>query len=69
MMPKAKSNADVIAMRKEAVNTLTSTTNWSDRFINADEFPDVIAAEKNKYTLPPVPTLNASQRKMVGWDD
>ena len=69
MMPKAKSNADVIAKRKAAVNTLTSTTNWSDRFINADEFPDVMSAEKNKYKLPPVPTLNANQRRMVGWEE
>ena len=69
MMPKVKSNADVIEMRKKAVNTLTSTTNWSDRFINADEFPEVESAEKNKYKLPPVPTLNANQRKMVGWED
>jgi hypothetical protein len=69
MMPKSKSNPDVIEMRKAAVQNLTSTTNWSDRFINADEFPDVAAVGKNAFNLPPVPALNSNQRKLVGWDD
>jgi hypothetical protein len=43
-MPRARSNPEVIAQRKDAVQNRTSTTNWSDRFINADQFPQVLAA-------------------------
>ena len=70
MMPTSKSNPAVIAKRKAAVETLTSTTNWSDRFINADEFPQITAVEdRDKYTWPPVPILNENQLRMVGWTD
>ncbi|MGK0338596.1 MAG: hypothetical protein ACJAWF_003227, partial [Candidatus Azotimanducaceae bacterium] len=43
--------------------------NWSDIFVNADKFPDIVAAEPNKYTLPPVPELKATQLQMVGWTE
>ncbi|MDA7727004.1 phytanoyl-CoA dioxygenase family protein [Pseudomonadales bacterium] len=70
MMPRSKSNEDVILRRKAAVSKLTSTTNWSDVWVNADKFPEVSApGVKEKYTLPPVPELNAAQLKMVGWTD
>ena len=70
MMPRSKSNPTVIAKRKEALETLTSTTNWSDRFINADEFPQITAAEdRDKYIWPPVPRLNDNQLRMVGWTE
>ena len=70
MMPRSKSNEDVISRRKAAVSKLTSTTNWSDVWVNADKFPEVSAPGiKEKYTLPPVPELNAAQLKMVGWTD
>jgi len=70
MMPRSKSNAEVIAKRKTAVETLTSTTNWSDRFINADEFPQITAVEDgDKYIWPPAPRLNRNQMRMVGWTE
>lgn len=67
MMPKAHSNEEVIAMRRKAVINRTSTTNWSDRWINADEFPMVLqAGDPTKYRLPPVPDLDEKQRALVG---
>ena len=67
MMPKSKSNEKVIAKRRAAVENLVSTTNWSDRFINADEFPNVIEASKVRtFKLPPVPELNKNQTELVG---
>ena len=66
MMPRAKSSPDVIEQRRQAVDNRTSTTNWSDRFINADEFPQVVAAPDRGYELPPVPALTAEQRQLVG---
>lgn len=67
MMPRSRSNASVIERRRQAVQSRTSTTNWSDRFINADNFPQVLAAaDRVEYTLPPVPDLNESQRALVG---
>ena len=68
MMPRAKSNAEVIAARKAAVENVTSTTNWSDRFINADEFPEIQAAPNHaQYTWPKPPKLNPRQLELVGW--
>lgn len=69
MMPRHKTSDSVIEKRKEAVKNRTSTTNWTDRFINADEFPQILSVEdKGKYKLPPVPELNDNQMKLVGWD-
>jgi len=68
MMPRSKSNPEVIEKRKAAVDNLTSTTNWSDRFIDADAFPNIQAAPlRETYTWPKVPTLNNYQLAMVGW--
>ena len=68
MMPRSKSTPEVIEQRKAAVTNRTSTTNWSDRFINADKFPQIVAVEdKDKYQWPPVPELNANQRRLVGF--
>ena len=70
MMPRSKSNPDVIARRKAAVATRTSTTNWSDRFINADKFPQIAAVEdSDKYAWPPEPQLNHNQMRLVGWSE
>ncbi len=66
MMPKARSNPETIERRRAAVEKRTSTTNWSDRFINADRFPNVMAADAEKYTLPAVPQLTPEQQSMVG---
>ena len=70
MMPRAKSNDEVIAQRKAAIADRTSTTNWSDRFINADEFPQILAVEdRAKYHWPDPPELNHNQLKLVGWTE
>jgi hypothetical protein len=70
MMPRAKSNERVIAQRKAAVDACISTTNWSDKFINADQFPQILQVENRaKYQWPPVPELSPTQLKMVGWTD
>ncbi len=66
MMPKARSNPEVIERRRAAINTRTSTTNWSDRFIDADRFPQVLAAADREYVLPPVPKLTPAQLALVG---
>ena len=67
MMPRAHSNEEVMAMRRKAVQDRLSTTNWSDRWINADQFPMVLqAGDPTKYRLPPVPELDEEQRAMVG---
>ncbi len=65
MMPRSKSNPSVIAKRRAAIERRTSTTNWSDRFIDADQFPQVLAADRT-FELPPVPALTAEQEAMVG---
>jgi ectoine hydroxylase-related dioxygenase (phytanoyl-CoA dioxygenase family) len=68
MMPRAKSNSGVIEKRKDAVAKVKSTTNWSDRFIDADAFPNILADRKRDiYEWPEVPELNTNQLKMVGW--
>ena len=69
MMPRSKSNPGVIARRKAAVGSMTSTTNWSDVFVNADKFPDLISVDPSKYARPPTPVLNHSQLKLVGWTE
>jgi hypothetical protein len=70
MMPRSKSNPAVIEQRKAAVSNLTSTTNWSDRFIDADAFPNIQAAPlRETYIWPKVPTLNSYQLAMVGWTE
>ncbi|MFP6806112.1 MAG: phytanoyl-CoA dioxygenase family protein [Pseudomonadales bacterium] len=69
MMPRAKSNAEVISRRKAAIEKGTSTTNWSDIFVNADKFPDIVAVDPGKYKRPSIPVLNRSQLKLVGWTD
>ena len=70
MMPRAKSNPETIEQRKSAVANCTSTTNWSDCFVNADEFPQIVAVEdRAKYQWPTPPTLNDNQLRMVGWTE
>lgn len=67
MMPREKSNQKVIDQRKAAVDNVISTTNWSDIFVNADEFPDIVAAPADKFQRPPPPDLNTSQKLLVGY--
>ncbi|MFT5530044.1 MAG: hypothetical protein ACI91O_000051 [Candidatus Poriferisodalaceae bacterium] len=67
MMPKARSNPETIKQRRAAVEKRTSTTNWSDVFIDADRFPPVLASPmRDEYVLPRVPTLTQEQRALVG---
>ena len=67
MMPKEKSNSEVIKRRREAVKKVISTTNWSDKFRNADEFPIILEAnERGKYKWPDKPNLSAYQKDLVG---
>jgi hypothetical protein len=66
MMPKSRSNERVIERRRRAIDERGSTTNWSDIYVDADRFPDVIAADTDRYTLPPVPDLSAEQQALVG---
>ena len=67
MMPKEKSNPEVIKKRREAVKKVISTTNWSDKFRNADEFPVILEAnDRGKYKWPDKPILSAYQKDLVG---
>lgn len=66
MMPRSRSNASVIARRRQALADRTSTTNWSDRFIDADRFPQVRAEAERFFILPPVPQLSREQDALVG---
>ena len=67
MMPKEKSNRSVIKQRREAVEKVISTTNWSDKFRNADEFPIILEADdRDKYKWPTKPELSDYQKELVG---
>lgn len=67
MMPKAKATDEVLTQRRAAIDNVTSTTNWSDRFFSTDDYPEMVNAEDlGKYTLPPVPELTEQQRALVG---
>ena len=56
--------------KKQAVGKRTSTTNWSDRFIDADAFPNIVQApERDNYIWPKAPKLNRNQLRMVGWTE
>jgi len=62
MMPKEKSNPEVINQRREAVKKVISTTNWSDKFRNADEFPIILEAkDREKYKWPSEPKLRLTK--------
>ena len=66
-MPKDRSNEEVINQRRKAVEKVISTTNWSDTFRNADEFPLILEAnDKEKYKWPSKPELTDYQRDLVG---
>jgi hypothetical protein len=68
MMPKRLTSADVLEERRRAVEGVISTTNWTDRFINADRFPQITQApDIERYRRPPPPVLTAYQRSLVGY--
>lgn len=66
MMPRARAAPGVIADRRAALATRTSTTNWCDRFFSTDGYPEMQAADIDRYQLPPVPQLTAYQQTLVG---
>ena len=67
MMTKSKANEGVIAKRRAAVDTVTSTTNWTDRFFSTDQYPEMLAAENlSRFQLPPAPKLTKDQLALVG---
>lgn len=67
MMPKRLTPADVIEQRRRAVEGVISTTNWTDKFINADKFPQItVAPNTQHYRRPASPVLTDYQRALVG---
>jgi hypothetical protein len=67
MMPRSRSNDEVIARRRTAVNARTSTTNWSDRFFSTGDYSEILQADDlGKYQLPSVPQLTEHQLAIVG---
>ena len=68
MMPRRLTSPDVLEQRKKAVGRVISTTNWTDRFINADKFPQILAApDPERFHRPPPPVLDERQRRLVGY--
>lgn len=68
MMPRRLTPADVLEKRKTAVERVTSTTNWTDRFINADRFPQILAEpDPQRFRRPDPPVLSDYQRRLVGY--
>jgi len=66
MMPKHLTSEDVLEQRREAVDKLISTTNWTNSFRNADEFPLILEAEdREKYTWPKKPILSEYQKSLI----
>jgi hypothetical protein len=68
MMPRRLTPPAVLEQRKCAVERVTSTTNWTDRFINADKFPQIQAEpHPERFRRPSPPVLDERQRRMVGY--
>ena len=68
MMPRRLTTEKVLEQRKRAVEGVISTTNWTDRFINADRFPAILAEpHPERFRRPDAPTLNEAQRRLVGY--
>lgn len=74
MMPRELSSPEVLQWRKnEAVPNLIGTTNWTDRVVNADDFPNIKAvAERDaargiRKPPSPLPKLSRAQLELVGF--
>lgn len=68
MMPRRLTPPEVLEQRKKAVGRVTSTTNWTDRFINADKFPQLLAEpHPERFSRPAPPVLSEYQRRLVGY--
>ena len=60
------SDESVLEKRREAVDKLISTTNWTNSFRNADEFPLILEAkDRAKYKWPKKPVLNEYQKSLI----
>ena len=69
MMPRRLTPPAVIVQRKRAVDRVISTTNWTDCFINADKFPQILAAPNpERYRRPDPPALTDEQKALVGYE-
>ncbi|HZZ89534.1 MAG TPA: phytanoyl-CoA dioxygenase family protein [Caulobacteraceae bacterium] len=68
MMPRRLTPPEVLEQRRKAVERVTSTTNWTDRFINADRFPQILAEPRpERFRRPPSPQLDEYQRRLAGF--
>jgi hypothetical protein len=68
MMPRRLTPPAVLEQRKHAVEAVISTTNWTDRFINADRFSPMMAEpHPERFRRPAPPVLDEAQRRMVGY--
>ena len=66
MMPKHLTSEDILEKRREAVDKVISTTNWTNGFRNADEFPLILEAnDRDKYKWPEKPILNDYQKSLI----
>lgn len=66
MMPKRLTSEKVLEQRKRAVDRVISTTNWTDRFINADKFPQLMAdPNPERFKRPDPPALSDYQRSLA----
>ena len=66
MMPKHLTSEDILEKRREAVDKVISTTNWTNGFRNADEFPLILEAnDRDKYKWPDKPILNDYQKSLI----
>merc|ERR1712216_1077054 len=74
MMPRKLTPPDVMEWRKhEALPQRIGTTNWTDRIVNADEFPNIKAVEardaERGVRKAPLPHLSKYQLRLVGFKD
>jgi hypothetical protein len=68
MMPRRLTPPEVLEQRRRAVEGVISTTNWTDRFINADLFAPILAEPNpERFRRPPPPLLDEDQRRLVGY--
>ena len=66
MMPKELSSKEILEKRIHAAENLVSTTNWTNDFRNADEFPIILEAEnRDQYKWPKKPNLSDYQKELI----
>lgn len=72
MMPRALTPANVLDSRKAAVPQLQSSTNWTDRWVTTDDYPQLAETRKRdaaRLRRVAVPDLDEYQLKLVGYTD